>query len=120
MTDEHTCKTEMKVEDLAEMIARTDQAVALATTYSQMAHEVGFLGNGLRLKVPFSDFIETLQVWWMGSHEIHVDSLLCADDTRACIMALNRAGQAYLEHWELDESQLEITIPSMTPMGVEA
>lgn len=120
MTDGHTCIDEIKVEDLAEMVARTEQAVALATTYSQMAHEVGFLGNDIRLKVPFSNFIETLQVWWSGSHEIHVDGLLCADDTRACIMALDRAGQAYIEHYELDESQLEITIPSMTSMGVEA
>ena len=117
MTDEHTI---IKIEDLAEMIAKTEQAVALATTYSQMAHDVGFLGNGIRLKVPFSDFIETLQVWWMSSCEIHDDGVLCANDTRACIMALNHAGQAHLEHYKLDESQLEITIPSMTPMGVEA
>jgi len=108
----------IEIEDLAEaMCLNYKQGIRYVITYTQLANDVGFLGNQIKVEVPVLDFAENLKAF--RDSDLIADGLI--DETnylQACNVMLDGIMKIAI-HEEQNPDDVIIVIPSMTAsMGV--
>ena len=107
----------IEIEDLAEaMCLNYEQGVRYVITYTQLANDVGFLGNQIKVEIPVLDFAENLK----GFRDSDLISHGLIDETdylQACHVMLDGIMKIAISK-ELNPDDVVIVIPSMTSMGV--
>ena len=112
-------KMELKIpiEDIAEAIAKNEDAKQYVVTYSQIANDVGLLGDQVKVEVEVEAFGQAMYNY-MESDDFKQGLIDPQDYKKASIAILTLIQNLVDSHDEIEG--ITIVIPSMTFMGVEA
>jgi len=112
-------KMELKIpiEDIAEAIAKNEEARRYVVTYSQLANDVGLLGDHMKVEVEVETFGEAMYNYMQS--DCFKQGLIDPQDYKSASVAILTLIENIVKSNEEIES-ISIEIPSMSFMGVEA
>ena len=106
----------VKIEDIAEAIARNEDAKQYVVTYSQIANDVGLLGDHVRIEVEVETFCEAMYNYMESDY--FKQGLIDPVDYKKASVAILTCIQNLIDSHEVEA--MSVDIPSMAFMGVEA